>query len=179
MEYTKWIQERLNNHGYGFLEIDGIFGEHTEEALREFQRDKNLVVDGICGVNTHNGLMDLKEENEALFYFSEDEFKCECGCGLDLNPVLKEKLDLARGMFGSPFIVTSGARCFDQNRADGGIPDSLHLSGNASDISSPGINRDMIEALAEVGHRVGLGVGKYYGSNFVHFQIEPWDFVGD
>lgn len=31
---------------------DGIFGQDTEKALRQFQLEKGLVVDGICGAKT-------------------------------------------------------------------------------------------------------------------------------
>lgn len=43
------IQQRLNALGYGQLSEDGIFGTKTEAALRKFQRDYGLTVDGIAG----------------------------------------------------------------------------------------------------------------------------------
>lgn len=47
-EEVKWIQQALKNHGYN-LAIDGIWGNKTEEAVRAFQADNGLVIDGICG----------------------------------------------------------------------------------------------------------------------------------
>lgn len=47
-EEVKWIQQALKNHGYN-LAIDGIWGNKTEEAVRAFQADNGLDVDGICG----------------------------------------------------------------------------------------------------------------------------------
>ena len=47
-EEVKWIQQALKNHGYN-VAIDGIWGNKTEEAVRAFQADHGLVVDGICG----------------------------------------------------------------------------------------------------------------------------------
>lgn len=34
------------------LKVDGIFGDLTEEAVKEFQKEKGLTVDGIVGDNT-------------------------------------------------------------------------------------------------------------------------------
>lgn len=35
-----------------YLEVDGIFGELTEEAVKAFQKEKGLTIDGIVGDNT-------------------------------------------------------------------------------------------------------------------------------
>src|SRR5690625_6670297 len=44
-------QEVLNNQGYN-ANPDGICGKETEKAVREFQNDKNLSVDGLVGPET-------------------------------------------------------------------------------------------------------------------------------
>lgn len=58
-EITKIIQEILQKRGYniGVSGVDGVFGQFTENALKAFQRDKNLVVDGIVGINTWRALL--------------------------------------------------------------------------------------------------------------------------
>ncbi|HYH48330.1 MAG TPA: peptidoglycan-binding protein [Acidimicrobiia bacterium] len=43
------LQEKLNALGFDAGRGDGIFGPHTAEALREFQRNVGAVIDGICG----------------------------------------------------------------------------------------------------------------------------------
>lgn len=43
------LQEKLNALGFDAGRGDGIFGPHTTEALREFQRNVGAVIDGICG----------------------------------------------------------------------------------------------------------------------------------
>ena len=43
------VQERLKQLGYYSGEIDGQFGSGTEEAVRLFQRQNGLDVDGIIG----------------------------------------------------------------------------------------------------------------------------------
>lgn len=46
------LQQRLTSIGYGVGKIDGIFGAKTLEAVKAYQAEHNLVVDGIVGVNT-------------------------------------------------------------------------------------------------------------------------------
>lgn len=43
------LQEKLNALGFDAGRGDGIFGPHTAEALRDFQRNVGAVIDGICG----------------------------------------------------------------------------------------------------------------------------------
>lgn len=50
------IQERLTELGYDPGTADGIFGARTQEAVRAFQQDYGLAVDGIVGENTLRAL---------------------------------------------------------------------------------------------------------------------------
>jgi N-acetylmuramoyl-L-alanine amidase len=54
------LQERLLELGYDAYRADGIFGVQTETALRSFQRDYGLRVDGICGPATVRALRQLQ-----------------------------------------------------------------------------------------------------------------------
>ncbi len=51
------IQRLLNNAGYGSLVEDGIFGSRTDTAVKEFQKDRNLTVDGVVGSQTWKALL--------------------------------------------------------------------------------------------------------------------------
>ncbi|NES04852.1 MAG: peptidoglycan-binding protein [Okeania sp. SIO2F4] len=51
------VQRLLNNAGYGSLVEDGIFGVSTDAALKQFQKDRNLTVDGIVGSQTWGALL--------------------------------------------------------------------------------------------------------------------------
>jgi peptidoglycan hydrolase-like protein with peptidoglycan-binding domain len=53
---VKVLQERLNQFGFK-LAVDGIFGYITEGAVKQFQQDHHLVVDGIVGSMTWNALL--------------------------------------------------------------------------------------------------------------------------
>ncbi|SDN25816.1 N-acetylmuramoyl-L-alanine amidase [Allokutzneria albata] len=53
------LQERMLELGYNAGRADGVFGSQTEHALRNFQRDYGLVVDGMCGPGTLRALRQL------------------------------------------------------------------------------------------------------------------------
>lgn len=65
-EQVRWVQEKLNELGYGPLTKDGVLGEKTVAAVRRFQSDSALVVDGDPGTMTineiHAQLAKRKEE---------------------------------------------------------------------------------------------------------------------
>lgn len=50
--YVIILQDALNALGYNTRYLDGIFGYHTEQALRSYQNFNGLTVDGIAGCNT-------------------------------------------------------------------------------------------------------------------------------
>lgn len=50
---VKWVQIRLNAAGFDCGAVDGICGEKTEKAVREFQEENGLTVDGIAGKKTN------------------------------------------------------------------------------------------------------------------------------
>ena len=50
------LQTALNAQGYDCGAADGIFGAKTETAVRNFQRDHSLTVDGIAGKATQEAL---------------------------------------------------------------------------------------------------------------------------
>jgi len=53
------LQQRLGGLGFDAGRIDGIFGPDTEGALREFQRNSGLTVDGVSGPATLHHLKRL------------------------------------------------------------------------------------------------------------------------
>ncbi|MDD2445272.1 MAG: spore cortex-lytic enzyme [Clostridia bacterium] len=53
---NKAIQKKLKNLGYYYAGIDGIIGAKSKTAIRNFQRDYGLVVDGIVGPQTLKAL---------------------------------------------------------------------------------------------------------------------------
>lgn len=49
---VKDLQQKLASFGYSTGPIDGSFGNVTEAAVMQYQKDKNLVVDGVVGNQT-------------------------------------------------------------------------------------------------------------------------------
>jgi peptidoglycan hydrolase-like protein with peptidoglycan-binding domain len=55
-EEVKWLQQELNEAGYG-LEVDGEFGSKTLEAVKAFQQSCKIKVDGMVGPITRQCLI--------------------------------------------------------------------------------------------------------------------------
>ena len=56
--YVLVAQDDLNTLGYPTGGLDGIFGGRTEEAVRNYQRNRGLGVDGIIGCTTWRSLQE-------------------------------------------------------------------------------------------------------------------------
>ena len=85
-------------------------------------------------------------------YFSEDEVK-------GMSTKLVSLLDSAREVAGIPFIINSGLRTPDKNKAVNGSPTSSHLTGLAVDLKVKNSRERyiIVEALLKVGiKRIGI-----------------------
>ncbi|WP_303870445.1 phage tail tip lysozyme [Acetobacterium wieringae] len=107
-------------------------------------------------------------------HFGPDAFKCACGCGLDCVQELKDKINQMVDNTGMEFVIHSAARCEYQNNIDGGVPNSLHLTGEAVDGHIEGAGVDYLYQAAQA---VGLGTYRYYDDGFVHCQTWPADVI--
>ena len=108
-------------------------------------------------------------------HFKIEEFKCPCCGEVHMNQEFLDKLDKARGIADTPFIITSGYRCEKHNAEVGGHKRSAHLRGYASDIKTIGsMDRYVIlSALQKVGfNRFGIG------RDFIHVDMDP-ELVSD
>ncbi len=97
-------------------------------------------------------------------HFSRHELACRCGCGFYRSSrALLRALEAIREELGQPLHVSSGCRCSEHNRAEGGSPRSLHLRGEAADVFSPGLTPLEIYRAAETMADRGLigGIGLY------------------
>ncbi len=107
---------------------------------------------------------ELKEEAKKKYkYFSEKEIK-------GLKPELVKMLDVARGLAGVPFKITSGFRTKEENeKLKGSVEDSAHLVGLAVDLACPDSSYrfKMIKGLLDAGF-TRIGVGK----NFLHIDCD-------
>ena len=78
---VKYLQETLKGLGYA-IGVDGIFGQETDKAVREYQKKNGLSVDGIVGPQTWAKLSEFtgspnKATNNAFEYddFTYDAYK--------------------------------------------------------------------------------------------------------
>ncbi len=74
------LQQALVDAGYE-LEVDGDFGDATDAAVREFQADNELDVDGIVGEETWAALAGDEEEEESEEEEAEEEGPPELALG--------------------------------------------------------------------------------------------------
>lgn len=56
--YVCILQDDLNTLGYPTGGLDGIFGNQTDTAVRNYQRKLGITVDGIVGCNTWRSLQE-------------------------------------------------------------------------------------------------------------------------
>lgn len=142
---TRLTQEiRLIQINIGCTMVDGLVGTDTITKLKEFQKNNNLVVDGICGIKTRNCITNLN--NPLSFadfkHFKQSEFSCKCGCGFDdIDLSIVSILEQIRSYFGDhPVYITSGCRCKKHNDKVGGVKGSKHVIGKAVDFYVDTIN---------------------------------------
>lgn len=102
-------------------------------------------------------------------YFNKSEVSCHC-CGENgAQQEILDFLDDVREAIGEPLYVTCVYRCPAHNAEVGGVPNSQHVLGYAADCYADGLT---VDQLADVGVRLGAdGVGRYYSSQFVHFDV--------
>lgn len=126
-EVIKSIQNKIGAN------VDGVVGANTVAKCKEYQSKNGLTADGICGVNTRAKLNAISWDN--IKYFKQSEFTCKCGCGLNnIDLRLVQVLDNIREHFGQACVVTSGTRCVKHNKTVGGVSNSKHIIGHATDI---------------------------------------------
>lgn len=113
--------------------------------------------------------------------FSDWEFNCKCGCGLNnMKPVFLWKLQHCRTEAKVRFVIRSGSRCEKHNRDEGGRDNSEHLYGEAADIFvlNSNIRFKILEAAFYVGFK-RIGIGPTYihlGNKSSHPQQVVWEY---
>lgn len=185
----KQIQHLLAFLGYYTLAVDGIWGDGSEQACREFQEDfGGIGVDGIPGVETQKALrhavafgLPEREDKPAqppaggvdwpdCPNFTKTEFACKCGCGFDdAAHELVQNCQKVRDHFDAPFIISSGCRCKAHNARVGGVYNSRHLLGHAVDFRIRGHSAAEVDAY--VATLPGIVYHYCIDGDYVHMDI--------
>ena len=110
--------------------------------------------------------------------FSLEEFKCKDGSDIP-NDVIPNIIELAnnlqvlRDAIGKPITINSGYRSPKYNAKIGGVKNSQHVKGKASDLRVAGVTPKelalIIEGLIEQGKMKQGGIGVY--PTFTHYDI--------
>lgn len=101
-----------------------------------------------------------------MIYFLEKEFACPCCGRAEMSERFISKLDNARAEVGVPFRINSGFRCVKHNLAVKGKDNSLHLAGQAADISTVDMSGSELHHLISVAMQDFGGIG--LAKNFIH-----------
>lgn len=105
---------------------------------------------------------------------SRSEFACKCGCGFDtVDHALAELLQVVRDHFRKPVRITSGCRCEEWNRQQGGKPRSQHLIGRAADFTVDGVTSSEVHAFLAM-HMDAGGLKNYGGWVHVDTRSGYW-----
>lgn len=173
---VKIAQTLLNSKGYDCGKADGVFGNKTLAAVKAFQKNKGLTIDGIVGVKTWSVLQaasGISEPKSAHFKMSE--FKCKDGTVVpsmywnNLQKLMNMLEEIRSAVGNRAIFIHSGYRTVSHNNKCGGAKKSQHLTASAADIKVSGMKPSDVYAICDrlVGSRGG--VGKY--STFVHVDV--------
>lgn len=123
------------------------FGEYNKDSILKFQKKyfiRKKDMDGIYGNNTDILLRHVWNVSKTK-NFSPKEFICDCGGKYCTGyPTYMKDYQLAnlqaiRNHWNRPMTITSGLRCRTRNARVGGIRNSLHLFGEATDFYMVGV----------------------------------------
>jgi 3D (Asp-Asp-Asp) domain-containing protein len=108
------VQRLLANAGYYTGTVDGVYGSGTENAIRGFQNDNGLAVDGVAGLETvayldRNGVSQTSRGSRALSMVATAYTAYDRGCsGYTANGNR-----LRRGLVAvDPNVIPLGTRLF-------------------------------------------------------------------
>jgi uncharacterized protein (TIGR02594 family) len=130
------IQKALSDRGYPSGPIDGIWGRRTIAAVKEFQKDNGLAVDGIVGPQTAAALFGGRPltsastfEDGTLAWFQEARRLLgvrEAPGGIDNPRILDwaDNLDISYGADSIPWCGLFVAHCIGSTLTSEALPDN-------------------------------------------------------
>jgi len=121
-------------------------------------------------VATNIYIVDATQGNIQLTtHFNSKEFRCKDNSNIIFVGVeLLEILEDIREHFNKPVIINSGYRTIEYNKKIGGVANSKHCAGIASDIKINGIAPKEIYSYLDSKYNSKYGIGLY--NTFVHID---------
>jgi N-acetylmuramoyl-L-alanine amidase len=143
------LQQRLLELGFTLDRVDGIFGRNTDAAVREFQRNVGLGVDGICGPEVFNALNRL---NRTVAGGNQEHLRELASWdvtgrprGLEAAVIFIDPSDDARQLVGTD--LTEAQVCWDiANRTEGRL-----LATGSQVVLTHGLNNQAADERARAG----------------------------
>ncbi|HSH61193.1 MAG TPA: peptidoglycan-binding protein [Acidimicrobiales bacterium] len=154
------LQRRLGALGFDAGRVDGIFGPHTQSALTEFQRNTGLVVDGVCGPATIQGLERLgkrQDEREPVAVVRETEALRQASRTLDA-------MHVALGGQGVHAVLDATARTLVEAGAEVTLVQHPDQSEQAAEANACGV--DVFLGLFLVAGREECSSAHYAGHRY-------------
>jgi len=166
---TVELQRALRLLGWP-IRVDGVAGERTTSAVRDFQRGfafSTLVAGGGVGPRTQEALrLAIRRGGRCSQHFSFRSFRSPGDGWIKLDRALARALEVYRTALGEPVVVLSGHRDAAFNQVHGGHPGSQHLHGTAADVE-PALTVEQVRAL-----RAFSGIGYDPASGLVrHLDV--------
>lgn len=117
-----------------------------------------------------------KNESKSLsIHFTTNELQCKCSkCDIQyIENDLLDRLEIIRKLYGKPIKVTSGYRCPDHNKSQGGASNSSHVSGMAADIQPIIVTLDELDELYDICYTIFDNIGDGRNKGFIHVDVRP------
>lgn len=190
----KQKQALLAYLGYYDGPLDGLWGEQSQKATIDFQRDYQLAADGVFGAATEKRILEVVASGEepvddkmsatedwwkGIRYFTPEEPNICCPCprcvGKREYPTeaLMKIADSIREELG-PMVPSSVRRCQAHNdELSGSAKNSRHIIGKAMDFNCPKSTPAQIEDC--LARRKAAGEIRYWyrmSSGWYHFDID-------
>jgi Peptidase M15/Putative peptidoglycan binding domain len=160
---TVELQRALRLLGWP-LRVDGVLGERTTNAVRDFQRGyafSTLVAGGGFGPRTQAALRtSIRRGGRCSQHFTFRSFRSPGDGWIKLDRALAKALEVYRAALGEPVAILGGHRDAGFNAAHGGLPDSQHLHGTAADLEPAMRVEDVLDlrAFSGIGYDAGTGL---------------------
>ena len=95
-------------------------------------------------------------DNRLSNNLTRKEVACKCGCGFDIvDPKLVDTFQTLRDYINKPINITSGCRCPEHNKNQGGVANSAHMEGQALDMTVDGLSNRQFGEIVKKCYREG------------------------